>query len=192
MPTSSGRINGPSVEHYESLLGDGWHPAKPGWSPPQTGRTGGASLFGLSGRRLRGLGIVLVIIGIALFIGGASTMMSGATSPQPVIDRFQQAPGHAMTGFALAGIGIVSLAVGSWALRLGLIRPVSRFLAEEASPAIVTASAAIGRGFTQAGLTMPAPVTAPGAQTVVKVKCKNCGHLNEESARFCDACGQTL
>nr|MDO8109003.1 zinc ribbon domain-containing protein [Candidatus Sigynarchaeota archaeon] len=36
------------------------------------------------------------------------------------------------------------------------------------------------------------PPPAPAPQTVVKVKCKACGNLNDEKAGFCSTCGAKL
>ena len=156
---------------------------------------GGASLFGLRGRELRLLGTAFLVLGLFLFLGGAFYGMTGPGPPQNSMDTstwFQDSTARMVGGFAIAAVGIALLGIGGWALRFGLIRPVASFVAEEASPALTTASAAIGRGLGEAGLRMASPASAPAVRTVVKVKCTHCGHLNEESARFCDDCGKPL
>ena len=73
------------------------------------------------------------------------------------------------------------------ALRLGLVRPVTGYVATEAAPAIETAATAFGTGLRDAGF------GAPGVGgTVVRVKCRNCGYLETEDAEFCSKCGQRL
>ncbi len=138
----------------------------------------GPSLFGFSGSDLRAVGGVLLIFGIVLFLAGALHMMSGVTVPQASMDPtawFQESTAHAMTGFALSSVGLVLIGIRTRAFRFGLIRPVTSFVAGEAPPAIETASTAIGRGLEEARVQLPPAAPTAAVQTVVKVKCKNCG-----------------
>ncbi len=156
---------------------------------------GTPSLFGLTGKDLRTLGIVLLLIGVVVFLGGALYMFSGVTAPTLGTDPtawFNESAAHAITGFAIAAVGMVLMGIGGWALRFGLIRPVASFVAEEASPALETASMAIGRGWGEGRSSVGSTPVAPAVETVVKVKCKNCGYLDSEDATYCSKCGQKL
>ena len=157
----------------------------------------GASLFGLSGARLRWLGIVLLAVGLLFF-------MVGVVLPFLAIGGFAQNPwGPGGTGFGgfesfttsvamsfvLSTIGLVLMAIGGFALRFGLVRPVASYLAVEASPAIQTAAAALGSGLRGAGF---GATPAAGSRSDVRVKCRNCGYLETEDAEFCSKCGQRM
>lgn len=164
-------------------------------TPLARGGTGAPSLFGFTGKGLRTLGIVLLAIGLVVFLGGASYMMSSVSAPSAFTDPtawFNESTSHAMTGFAILAVGMVLLGLGGWALRFGLIQPVASFVAEEASPAIETASRAVGRGLGEARQEFGTPPATSAVQTVVKVKCKNCGYLDSEDATYCSKCGQPL
>ena len=157
----------------------------------------GASLFGLSGARLRWLGITLLAVGFLLFI-------VGAVLPFLAIGGFAQNPwGPDGTGFGgfssfassvamsfvLSAIGLVLMAIGGFTLRFGLVRPVASYLAVEASPAIQTEAAALASGLRAAGF---GATHAAGSRPDVRVKCRNCGYLDTEDAEFCSKCGQRM
>ncbi len=174
--------------------------------PPELGRGAergrSPQLFGFTGSSLRTLGVVLLVLGGVVCVVGVAVLFSGPPMPSPTDPNFAQASdawfqastAHGLGAMAIFVVGMVLFAVGGYALRFGLVRPVASFLASEASPAIETASAAVGRGLAEArGATPTWPTAAPAqTETVVKVKCRQCGHLNEESAKFCDDCGQPL
>jgi hypothetical protein len=137
------------------------------------------------------VGVVLIAVGFLLFL-------VAAILPFLAIQGFMQQPfnpsgpgaaiGSFMLSFVLGAIGIVLLGIGGFALRFGMIRPVSSFIATEAAPAIQTAAAALGGGLRQVGFGAPAAPPAPE----VRVKCRNCGYLETEDAEFCSKCGQRM
>jgi len=148
----------------------------------------GATFFGLSGPRLRQVGIALVGIGLLLFFLSFVPIFLAFNS-------FMQNPfgsagsifGSFFLSFLIGAVGILLLGVGGFALRLGLVRPVTSYIATEAAPAIQTAATAFGAGIREAGF------GASGvAGTVVRVKCRNCGYLETEDAEFCSKCGQRM
>jgi len=148
-----------------------------------------ATLFGFSGPRLRQLGAALLGIGVVLFFLAFVPVLLAMN--QFISNPFGSAPGSIMGSFILSfvisAIGILLMGAGGFALRLGLIRPVTSYVASEASPAIQTAATALGEGFREAGF----GAASPGG-TVVRVKCRNCGYLETEDAEFCSKCGQRL
>ena len=155
---------------------------------PSAAIPAGATLFGLSGPRLRQLGIGLLVVGFLLFL----------LSFVPVFlafNRFMEDPfgssgsmfGSFFLSFVIGALSIIMIGAGGFALRLGLVRPVTGYVATEAASAIETAATAFGTGLRDAGF------GAPGAGgTVVRVKCRNCGYLETEDAEFCSKCGQRL
>jgi len=91
------------------------------------------------------------------------------------------------SAFGTAVVGMILLGVGGVALRLGLIRPVTSYVASEASPAIERVSEAAGEGLRQGFGANPLQTGS-----VVKVKCRNCGYLENEDAVYCGKCGKPL
>src|SRR2546428_12455439 len=129
---------------------------------PSAASPAGATFFGLSGSRLRQVGIALMGIGLVLFF----------LSFVPILlafNRFMQDPfgsagsmfGSFFVSFLIGAIGIITLGVGGFALRLGLVRPVTGYVATEAAPAIQTAATAFAAGIREAGLRGPGGRGAP-------------------------------
>ena len=149
------------------------------------------TLFGLQGHQHTTVGAVLLVVGLALFVGSVLPVFLafGSFQSDP-FGSFGAIAGVMMLSFFLGVLGIVLLGIGGFMLRLGLIRPVASYVAGEASPAITTAATALGAGLRQ-GMGSVAAATAPVA-TTVKVKCRNCGYLDSEDATYCSKCGQPL
>src|SRR3989454_3569605 len=145
---------------------------------PGTAWPAGATLIGLSGPRLRQVGIALVGIGLLLFFLSFVPIFLAFNS-------FMQNPfgsagsmfGSFFLSFLIGAVGILLLGVGGFALRLGLVRPVTSYVATEAAPAIQTAATAFGAGIREAGFG-----AAGGAGTGVRVEGRNCGYLETENA----------
>lgn len=142
----------------------------------------GGTLFGLNRTALLVIGGVLALIGIILFISAASTF----AAPSGPFD-FAAEQSRMFSAFGTAVVGMILLGAGGIAIRFGMVRPVTSYLASEASPAIERASEAVGAGLREGYGNRPLQ-----GQTVVKVKCRNCGHLNDEDETFCGQCGKPL
>ena len=140
-------------------------------------------MFGLDRRALTGVGIVLIIMGIIMFLVAASTFTAPSTNPFD----FAATQARMSSEFVTAAIGMILLFIGFVTLRFGLVRPVTSYLASEASPAIERVSAAAGLGLKEGFGTNPLQ-----SETTVKVKCRNCGYLENEDATFCGRCGKPL
>ena len=119
---------------------------------PGTAWPAGATLIGLSGPRLRQVGITLAGIGFLLFFLSFVPIFLAFNS-------FMQNPfgstgsmfGSFFLSFVIGALGIILIGVGGLALRLGLVRPVTGYVATEAAPAIQTAATAFGAGLREAG-----------------------------------------
>src|SRR3989442_13184171 len=107
----------------------------------------GATFFGLSGSRLRQVGVALMGIGLVLFF----------LSFVPILlafNRFMQDPfgsagsmfGSFFLSFLIGAIGIITLGVGGFDMRLGHVRPMTRYVATDAAYAIQNAATAFGDG----------------------------------------------
>src|SRR5438067_7129138 len=143
----------------------------------------GGSLFGLDRGSLTAVGAILMAIGIILFLVSATSIMAPSSNP------FDFAANQARmnSSFVTAFIGMIFLALGFGALRLGLIRPVTTYVASEASPAIERVSEAAGEG-----LRIGFGVNPLTSESVVNAKCRNCGYLENEDAIYSGNCWKPL
>src|SRR5437870_12298383 len=123
------------------------------------------SLFGLDRGSLTAIGAVLVVIGIILILVAATTLTAPSSNPFD----FAASQARMSSAFGTAVVGMIRLGGGGVALRLGLIRPVTSYVASEASPAIERVSEAAGEGLRQG---LGANQLKSG--TDIKVKCRNC------------------
>src|SRR5256712_4525276 len=119
---------------------------------PGTAWPAGATLIGLSRPLLRQVGIALVGIGLLLFF--LSFVPIFLAFKNFMLNPFGSAGsmfGSFFLSFLIGALGIILLGVGGFALRLGLVRPVTSYVATEAAPAIQTAATAFGGGIREAG-----------------------------------------
>ena len=141
------------------------------------------SLFGLDRGSLTAIGAIMMGIGIILFLIAATSMMPSTSDPFD----FAATQARMSSSFVTAIIGMVLLAVGFGVFRLGMIRPVTAYVASEASPAIERVSEAAAEGLKEGFGINPLK-----SEAVVKVKCRNCGYLENEDAVYCGKCGKRL
>ena len=141
------------------------------------------SLFGLSRGSLTAIGAILMVIGIIILLAAATSLTT------PTSDPFDFAANQARmnSSFVTAAIGMILLAVGFGALKFGMIRPVTTYVASQASPAIERVSEAAAEGLKKGFGANPLR-----GESVVKVKCRNCGYLENEDAMYCGKCGKPL
>ncbi len=141
------------------------------------------SLFGLSRGSLTAIGAILMVIGIIILLAAATSLTT------PTSDPFDFAANQVRmnSSFVTAAIGMILLAVGFGALKFGMIRPVTTYVASEASPAIERVSEAAAEGLKKGFGANPLT-----GESVVKVKCRNCGYLENEDAMYCGKCGKPL
>src|SRR2546426_11453538 len=91
---------------------------------PGAAMPGGATLFGLSGPRLRQLGIAFLIVGFLLFLLSFIPIFLA-------FNNFMANPfgstgsmfGSFFLSFLIGALGIFMIGIGGFALRLGLVRP---------------------------------------------------------------------
>jgi hypothetical protein len=122
-------------------------------------------------------------IGIILFLVAATSLMTPTSNPFD----FAATQARMNSTFVTALIGMILLVLGFGALRLGMIRPVTTYVASEASPAIERVSEAAAEGLKKGFGASPVK-----SESVVKVKCRNCGYLENEDAIYCGKCGKPL
>lgn len=128
------------------------------------------------------IGIILVIIGIGLFLTtfiNFTKMISGKMELGFPLNRGFAGMGSitgfsSMPSFIPAIVGGLLAALGSFLVKSGL------------GVGFVGNYKAIGRAFRDA--TKP----SGSADTVVKIRCLNCKELNDETAKYCSACGKEM
>ena len=117
------------------------------------------------------LGIILLILGIIIIIFSMVTMFGTSSS---------------LGWFGFSAVGLLMIFFGVVLLKFSFIRPISKYIATEASPAITKASHAIGQGLKESG------AFDSSQKEIIKVKCPHCGYLESEDADFCSKCGKKL
>lgn len=158
------------------------------------------------------LGQLLILAGILLFLsvflnffGGMASLFGQATTPGPDVPDLDPAPmfGNIFGSFARAPFGLMLTWIGGALMALGrggaagsglTLDPQGERRDEEpfnrARGGMIEdtldASPTLKRAITGQGA-RPAP-----AEPVVKVRCRNCGALNDETDRYCGQCGQLL
>ena len=149
------------------------------YAASRTRRTRPTLPFGWGAATVLIVGAVLLIAGILIilyaFIGLFTSILSSA------LDSSQSPSGTVLgifNGFfgamVLFVVGGVLAGVGGWLVRLWWI-----FLLVGA----VTAPERAGNTVQD---------REPAAPPEIKVRCRTCGHLNPQEARFCLACGQAI
>lgn len=131
-------------------------------------------------------GAFLVLVGLGLLISSIVVFESegdrwfqqskanpGGDNPMP------STAGPALLGFG----GVIMMAVGGFLLKLGLVKPVASIVAADASPALGYAARHVAAGVKE-GLA--------GGVAAVKVRCRSCGFLESEDARFCSQCQTSM
>ncbi len=151
------------------------------------------SLFGLSRDQLTAVGAILLVIGIVLFLSAAGTMMASPSNPFDFAAVQQQMN----SAFVLGFFGLIMFGGGAFLLRMGLVRPVTTYVAAEASPAIETVSRSMAEGMREGlsrggGIPIKLEQQATSERPEIMVKCRNCGHLNPEDATYCNNCAKQL
>lgn len=130
-------------------------------------------------------GISLIIIGLASFVyapiavlSGMESFMSGASPIGPLVT------------FIIFGFGgIVCIGLGAFLTKLGFLRLASDLVATETSGAVEHSSDAFGRGL---GRGLHDSGTLSRGRDIVKVRCRECGFLEDEGAKFCSDCGKAI
>ena len=130
---------------------------------------------------------IMRIVGIILLVVGIIFAAYGFTFFGKHGDSFEESSSYGNTWFIFTGIGMFSVFVGIVLLKFSLIRPISKYIATEASPAITTASHAIGKGLKESGA-----MGSSAPKEVIRIKCPHCGYLESEDAEFCSKCSKKI
>lgn len=82
-------------------------------------------------------------------------------------------------------LGIGLAVVGGYLSHFAFLKPISEIVATETEGAVEITGSALGRGLQSSF----GPVRTP---EVVKIKCRACGYLETEDAKFCSHCRAPL
>lgn len=137
------------------------------------------------GQRLaiRVAGIVITLTAIALIAFFFSRFLSLFTTGGPPPDAFtKQIP----LMFGLFALGVVCMMIGTFLLRLGFLRPFSEIVATEAEGALHSAGGSLGRGW------HASREQEQEQSGEIRIRCRGCGELEKETAKFCSSCGEAL
>ena len=142
---------------------------------------------------LRLVGAVLLVGGIAMVIGGFVGFANAGSRSVSSFGADRSSPVGWMVLFMLGG---VVASAGAWCLRLGFLKAAADIVSTETAGAVEHSSAALGRGVGR-GLQQSGAFAGDGAwggrgREVVKVKCRGCGFLEMEDARFCSKCSKPI
>lgn len=110
-----------------------------------------------------------------MFFGGTISAMTydGESFPPP--------------GFIVAFCAMPVLAVGSFMAKLAFIKPLAEHVVTETADAAAFGSHNIARSVAK-GLQEGGGL----GREVVKIRCRACGELDDEDAKFCSACGKAM
>jgi hypothetical protein len=132
-------------------------------------------------RALRVWGIIISAVGYLMFFSVPLMMVLAFGSR--VIPPF---PLFIVFAFG----GVILIAVGRFLLRFGFMKPMAEIMATETGGAVEYSSErmakGIGKGLKGAGLNLGA------VREVVKVKCRKCGFLETEDAKYCSSCAKPM
>jgi double zinc ribbon protein len=136
---------------------------------------------------LRGIGVVLVVIGGLLTAAGLADFFSSFNSA-----------GAFPTRFWMAFIGLPILGWGLRICKFAFLGDISRYTAGEVAP--VARDTIDYLGFGGEGITCPRCHRANGARAhfcedcgaPLDVRCPRCGHQSDAGAHFCEECGAPI
>ncbi len=137
------------------------------------------------------VGLVVLIAGLVLFGLAIATMAGFANA----MDEFSGSGdvgsmGGRMARAAIFGFsGVFTIAIGAMLTSLGFRKPMSELAATDTSIAVEHSSTAMGRGLAR-GLHEAGGLSR--GRDIVKVKCRACGFLESEDAKFCSQCSKKM
>lgn len=149
---------------------------------------------------LSALSVLFLVLGFALFAYGLVQFGSGFfrpsseffADPHRVMDEDRRS---AFTGIICIFIGAVGLMAGAKGLFFARAGSVLRYAAAETAPVTTTTFNYVADG-TQEGVAKIARAVRQGAPSTsgetIKVRCRGCGYLESEDAKFCSGCGAVV
>ena len=153
-----------------------------------------------SKKKMKIIGIILLLIGISLIIAG---IFFGITSLNSMGTKNFMLFGGATAGSIFGGCVCIMIAL--LLLIRAYQREIIRYGYEETGMALGTASKTAvdgyGRIIGQGSEALASGIKSVGGiklnvdtnkEQIIKIKCRACGTLNDEDAKYCDECGQPI
>jgi len=137
-----------------------------------------------------GIGILGAILFFSVFISGALSFGDFSNFEE----RTRSMAVRAVTGFILIFIGGIIATIGArGAAGSGIILDPQQ-ARKDLEPFNRMAGGMINDAISEVDVVnkVSEKLSQPAAPAAVKVRCRNCKSLNDESAQFCSRCGQTL
>jgi hypothetical protein len=134
-------------------------------------------------RALQIVGLVFIALGIVLIVGAILTTVR-PSGDLLAPGGFEGQASRMVGGFLVVMMGMIVAFLGAVMVKFGFLKPVSEIVATETAGAVEHASGALGRGLAGAGIGT--------GRHQIKVRCRACGFLDTEDARFCSGCGKPM
>jgi hypothetical protein len=123
-------------------------------------------------KTLQIVGPLIIITGIVLVVIAFNSMSD--LSPSSGVGKF-----------GLGFIGIPLIFVGAVMSQFGYMKPMSEIVVTETAEAAAFGAHNIAKSAMQG-------VNDAGGISGIKVRCRACGELDDEHAKFCSGCGQAM
>jgi len=134
---------------------------------------------------LQVVSVALIVAGLALVATGFYSFGSGNG---PFSGPGMDGPGSGFFAFAAGGF----LTVLGFALaRFAFLKVVSEVVVTETGGAMEYGTSRAGHGLGR-GLKESGVLSGLGGRDVVKLRCRSCGAVDDEHAKFCSACGKPM
>ena len=134
------------------------------------------------------LGLIIFPLGVILTIGGFLSFVGMISSGDT---NFGSVP----LKMIIFGAGGSMLVVGGWFLVMGYQGKIYRYHAMEAKDAVTIAGDGAGEGLARGVRRGGGIKFDPGrsrSREVVKIRCRKCGYLDSEDAKYCSKCGARI
>lgn len=135
------------------------------------------------------VGMGMMIIGVILFLSVFVTAFTGDPFEMMYSGRNPMANGF--VGFVMIFIGSIIMNIGArGAAGSGLILDPDK-AREDLNPYASAAGRLINDALDEVDVLKKGGIEKE-ADEIIKIRCRECGELNEEDAKFCKNCGKTL
>jgi hypothetical protein len=133
------------------------------------------------------LGMVLMVVGALLFLSVFVTGMMNFGNFNNFEGNARSSGLRAICGMGLLFLGSIIRMVGARGLAGSGVVLNPRRARRELEPYSRMAGGMVKDALDEADLNL-----GGRSKTVIMIKCRKCGHLNEEDSKFCQECGQEL
>ncbi len=140
------------------------------------------------GISLLGVGGVITVLGLILLISNLFPNITGDMGFEDIFGAMGQSFIGSFISMIMLFVGGVMVIIGIYILFFSNIGKIAAYVADETAPATTTVSSAVTKGLREGG-GIPIDV---GDTEKIKIKCRNCGALNDEDDTYCSKCGETL